>query len=569
MKVAYQIPKLGLKDGRLLLRCPYEDRELAKAVAGAKWDPMAKGWSYVTRPEVLADLKRLFPALMIDPEASEAVRRVSEQEATAQAVKEITDDEDLDVELPVRIKPFLHQKKAFKIGITLPSVALLMEMGTGKTLTSIAIAGHRWKYDGLRRVLVVAPLSVVPVWPREFSKYAAFPVDCRALKGTSAEKMAELAAFPPPSDALQVAVVNYESTWRIESALKRWLQGAGQGGAMIIADESQRIKTPGAAQSKAMHRLGALAAYRLILTGTPVTNSPVDFFSQYKFLDPTIFGTSFTAFKARYCDMMAFEGQNGAFKKIIGYRNLDELVRKAHSIAFRVTKAEALDLPEEIIQQRLVELEPKTMRLYSELRREAIAELENGVVTAQNVLTKLLRLSQLTGGFLTDETGRTHSVGDEKMRAFEETLDDLLDAGKKVVVFARFIPEIRTICTALEKRGIQYRYITGEVDQSARGEAVQAFQTDPEVRVFVAQIQTAGLGITLTAADTAIFYSMDFSLANYEQAKARIHRVGQRNTVTHIHLIAAGTVDEKIFEALREKKNLADLVVDRWRELLK
>lgn len=569
MQAAYQIPRLGLKDGRLLLRCPYADRELAKAVSGAKWDPVAKGWSYAVRPEVLADLRRMFPTLQVDAEAAEAVQRVAEREQTARAVKEMADDEDLNVDLPIRVRPFSHQKKAFAIGITLPNVALLMEMGTGKTLTSIAIAGHRWKYDGLRRVLVVAPLSVVPVWPREFAEYAAFPVDCRPLKGTSAEKAAALAAFPPPGDALQVAVVNYESTWRIEADLKRWLQGAGRGGSMIIADESQRIKSPGAAQSKAMHRLGAVASYRLILTGTPVTNSPVDFFSQYKFLQPDIFGTSFTAFKARYCDMMAFEGQNGAFKKIIGYRNLNELVRKAHSIAFRVTKAEALDLPEETIQPRFVELDPRTMRLYNELRREAIAELENGIVTAQNVLTKLLRLSQLTGGFLTDETGRTHSIGDEKMRAFEETLDDLLDAGKKVVVFARFIPEIRTICTALEKRGIQYRYITGEVDQSARGEAVQAFQTDPEVRVFVAQIQTAGLGITLTAADTAIFYSMDFSLANYDQAKARIHRVGQRNTVTHIHLIAAGTVDEKIFEALREKKNLADLVVDRWREFLR
>jgi len=247
---------------------------------------------------------------------------------------------------------------------------------------------------------------------------------------------------------------------------------------------------------------------------------------------------------------------------------MHELVQKAHSIAFRVTKAEALDLPEETTQPRYVELEPKTLRIYNELKREAIAELESGIVTAQNVLTKLLRLSQVTGGFVTDVDGQVQQVGGEKMRAFEETLDDLLNAGKKVVVFARFIPEIRAICKALEKRGLQYRYITGEVSQAERGEAVQAFQTMPEVKVFVAQIQTAGLGITLTAADTAIFYSMDFSLANHEQAKARIHRIGQRHPVTYIYLLTAGTVDEKIFEALREKKNVADLIVDRWREFL-
>lgn len=561
MRCSSMLPTVTLQGDRLLLRCAYEDRELAKHIPGYRWDKTEKAWSYPVRPEVIADIRRLFPHTRFEPEVIAAVERIARRE---QAARELKDQAvALDVDMPIKVKPFEHQKKAFAIGITLPHFAALMEMGTGKTLTAIAIAGHRLKYDGLRRVLVVAPLSVVPVWPREFAEYAAFPVDCRALKGTSTEKAATLAAFPPPGDALQVAVINYESTWRIEAALKRWLQEAGRGGAMIIADESQRIKTPGAAQSKAMHRLGQIAAYRLILTGTPVTQAPTDFFSQYKFLDPAIFGTSFTAFRARYCVMGGFEN-----RQIVSYKNMHELVQKAHSIAFRVTKAEALDLPEETIQPRFVELDPRTMRLYNELKREAIAELEKGVVTAQNVLTKLLRLSQVTGGFVTDVDGQVQQVGGEKMRAFEETLDDLLDAGKKVVVFARFIPEIRAICKALEKRGLQYRYITGEVSQTERGEAVQAFQTMPEVRVIVCQIQTAGLGITLTAADTAIFYSMDFSLANYEQAKARIHRVGQRNTVTHIHLIAAGTVDEKIFEALREKKNIAELVVDRWREFI-
>jgi len=564
MTTTLQIPTVSIKDHRLILRCPYEDRELAKHIPGYKWDSAEKAWTYPVRPEVVKDIRRLFPTVSIDAEVVRAVQCIEEREQEAQRIK--ISDNVPDVEMPILVKPFDHQKRAFAIGITLPNFAALMEMGCGKTLTAIAIAGHRYKYDGLRRVLVVAPLSVVPVWPKEFKQYAAFPTEVIALQGTSKDKAETLKKWPPPGDKLQVAVINYESTWRVEKELAAWIRGG-----MIICDESQRIKTPGAAQSKCLHRLGQLAAYRMILTGTPVTQSPLDFYSQYKFLQPEIFGGSFTAFRARYAQMVPLDKSRPMQgpKKIVGYQRLDELVKKAHSIAFRVTKAEALDLPNEIIQPHYVELEKDARHVYNELRKEAIAELSGGTVTAANVLTKLLRLSQVTGGFVTDENGFVHRVGSEKMNAFDELLSDLLDAGKKVVVFARFIPEINEIGKLLEKRGIEYRVITGDVKQADRGQAVQDFQTNPEVKVFVAQIQTAGLGITLTAADTAIFYSMDFSLANHEQAKARIHRIGQKYPVTYIYLLAQGTVDEHIYDALREKKNVADLVVDRWREFMK
>jgi SNF2 family DNA or RNA helicase len=565
LATALHLPRLNYIDGRIALRCPFQDKDLAKSIAGARWNPDAKCWTYPVRPEVLADLRRLFPHMIVEADAEQALQHVIEREREARRIKDIEDDSELEnLQLPVKVKPFLHQKKAFKIGITLPNFAALMEMGTGKTLTSIAIAGHRFLYDGVRRLLVVAPLSVVPVWPKEFTEFAAYPTRVVALSGTSSQKAEQLRRFPKIGDELQVAVVNYESAWRIEENLKIWLRAAGAGGSMIIADESQRIKTPSATQSKAMHRLGAIASYKIILTGTPVTQSPLDFFSQYKFLDPSIFGTNYTAFKARYAIMGGFEN-----RQIIGYQMMHELVAKAHSIAYRVTKAEAIDLPEETTRVIPITLGSRSLAVYNEIKRDKIAELSGGTVTAANVLTALLRLSQVAGGYVTDENGRVHQVGSEKLDVFDDLMTDLIDAGKKVVVFARFIPEIRAICDLLEKRGIQHRYITGEVSQADRGAAVQTFQMDPDVKVFVAQIQTAGLGITLTAADTAIFYSMDFSLANHEQAKARVHRIGQKFPVTYIYLLAAGTVDEQIYQALQDKKNIADTVVDRWREFIK
>src|SRR5690606_36636351 len=212
--------------------------------------------------------------------------------------------------------------------------------------------------------------------------------------------------------------------------------------------------------------------------------------------------------KARYAVEQPIGNSGG--KRVVGYKNMAELVQKAHSIAFRVTKAEALDLPEQVDQVLYATLEPEAQRLYNQMARESVAELsQERVITAANVLARLLRLSQISGGFV-GEGGEVQQVSKAKMSLLEEVLDDLLTAGKKVVILARFIPEIRAILADLERRPIDYAWITGEVSQSERGQAVERFQTDDNCRVFVAQLQTAGLGITLTAADTAIFYSLDY-----------------------------------------------------------
>ena len=441
----------------------------------------------------------------------------------------------------------------------------LFEMGCGKTLTAIAVAGAGYQMGHVKRVLIIAPTSVVAVWPKEFEEYAAFPYTIRTLLGTKEKRLKELrdlVRFPYPH--LKVAVINYESTWRegIFEALEDYDAD------LIIADESQRIKTPDASQSKAIHRLGDKARYKMILSGTPIQNEAVDIWSQYRFLSMRVFGDNFYAFRNRYCNMGGFGN-----KKVVGYKNMDELIRKEHSVAYRVTKEEALDLPEQTFVNRYVALNQTERALYDRLRRDSYAELEDGgKVTATTVLTKLLRLQQLTGGFLVEDDavkGRLVSRG--KFDALADILQDYVVEGKKkLVIFARFISEIHEIESLCEKTlakaGMNAVAIYGEIRKEDRGGIVQRFQTDPDTTVFIGQIDTAGTGITLTAADTCVYYSVNFNFATYDQSKSRIHRIGQRNRCTYIHLIAENTVDRMILDALRRKQDLAKAVVDKWRD---
>lgn len=406
-------------------------------------------------------------------------------------------------------------------------------------------------------MLVFAPASVVPVWPKEFDEYADFPYQVVPLEGPGAKRKKTLAALRPDASRMQVVVTNYEASWRLLPELVAWRPD------MVICDESQRIKAPGSQQSKAVRKIGSVAKFRLILTGTPVSNSPLDFWAQYAFLDPTIFGTSFYPFRAKYAIMGGYQNH-----QVLGYRNLPELVKKAHSIAFRVTKDEALDLPEFTDQSLYCELEPDTMRAYKSMVKDSVAEISaSSEITAANVLSRLLRLSQMAGGFVNDEDGKVHKVSSAKLNLLDECLDDLLAVeGKKVVIFARFIPEMAAIEELVKGKGVGYCRIAGDVQMAQRGEEVKRFQTDPAARVFIAQIASAGLGITLTAADTAIFYSLDYSFANYDQCRCRTHRLGQKNKCTYIHLVAVGTVDTKVMAALKEKRSVATQVVDDWRK---
>lgn len=438
----------------------------------------------------------------------------------------------------------------------------LFEMGCGKTLTAIATLGTVYKLGNIEKVLIIAPTSVCSVWPKEFEDYADFKSVLKVLLGDKNKRLKALSDLENfPFKALKVAVINYESTWREEifEALYKWNAD------MIICDESQRIKTHDAEQSKAVHKLGDQARYKLILSGTPVQNNAIDLYSQYRFLDPTVFGTNFYQFRNRYAIMGGFNRH-----QIVGYRDLDQLIQKEHSIAYRVTKNEALGLPEQTFLERRIIMSAKEKNIYDRIRRESFTELDDRgqvTVTTTTVLTKLLRLQQFTGGFLiADGQDKVELVSKGKLNALEEIIDDyVVDARKKLVIFARFRPEIDLIGQMLKKKKIRYGEIYGDVKLEARGDIVKDFQTNKDTKVFLAQIDTAGLGITLTAADTCVYYSVNFNYAAYSQSLARIHRIGQKNTCTYIHLITEGTVDETILKALAKKEDLAKTIVDEWR----
>lgn len=442
---------------------------------------------------------------------------------------------------------------------------LLFEMGCGKTLTAIAITGAAYQMGKVKRVLIVAPTSVCAVWPKEFQDYAAFPYTIKTMLGDKKKRLKELddlIKFPYPH--LKVAVINYESTWRdgLYEALEDYDAD------LIIADESQRIKTHDSEQSKAMHRLGDKARYKMILSGTPVQNEAVDIFSQYRFLDPTIFGQNFYVFRNRYAVMGGFNR-----KQIVAYRDLDQLIKKEHSIAYRVTKDEALDLPEQTFENRYITLSPKERNIYDRLRRDSYAELaDGGTITATTVLTKLLRLQQFTGGFLVeDDAAKPQLVSTGKLDALSDILQDYVVEGKKkLVIFARFLPEVHEIerlCDKiLGKQGMRSVAIYGEIKKEDRGGIVQQFQTDPQTMVFIGQIDTAGTGITLTAADTVVYYSVNFNYATYSQSLSRIHRIGQRHPCTYIHLVVEHSVDSQLLTSLSKKEDLAKTVVDDWRQ---
>ena len=434
-----------------------------------------------------------------------------------------------------------HQREALSFVKDKPGSMLSMEMGTGKTKVAIDLMDTH----DYRRVLIVCPLSVVAgVWPGEFAKHSPAPWTVLPLaRGNVKDKQTQAEAALLKSERAAV-VINYESVWR--EPFGSWARKHPWD--LLVLDESHRIKSPGGVASRYCSRLSDRVPQRLALTGTPMAHSPLDIYAQYRALEKSIYGTSYFRFKSRYAVMGGWNNQ-----EIMGYQHQEEFQEKLYSIAYRVEAADVLDLPPLLTVTRMCELGPKARKLYRTLERDFIADLEEGRITAVNALSQLLRLQQVTSGYARTEDGRDVEVDTTKADLLADLLEDM---GKEpVVVFARFKHDLEVVHRVARKLGRPSYEISG-----ARKELSLWNEWGG---VLAVQIQSGGLGIDLTKARYAVYYSLGFSLGDYLQSQARLHRHGQKRPVEIIHLIAKATVDEAIMAALAAREQVIESIMQR------
>jgi hypothetical protein len=450
-------------------------------------------------------------------------------------------------------EPFEHQRKAFYMSRDKENFALLMEQGTGKSKVIIDTAAYLYANNKITAMIIIAPNGVhrnwlknevpfhLPEWcPRKTAYYYA---------GMKKGDKKEWDKVCSSDEALKIFAFNVEGF--VSKTAQKFISNIMMSNdVLLVVDESSRIKRPGAKRTQFITKIGKSAKYRRILTGTPVTKGPEDVYSQFRFLDPYVLGyDSFYSFRARYCVMGGFEG-----RQIVGYDNVGELVKSIEGHSYRILKKDCLDLPDKIYQRAYVDLSEAQRKLYNALKEEFVAEYQDSTIDAPEAITRLLRLQQITCGWFPSED--PVKIDDKNPRL--ELLKDILsDIDGKVIIWARFRADLRAIEEALGPLCVTYH---GGVSTDDRVHAVEAFQKDPKIRYFVGQPQSGGLGLTLTAATYAIYYSNSFDLETRLQSEDRCHRIGTTSNVTYIDIEATKTVDGKIIKALRNKKNLADII---------
>ncbi len=463
--------------------------------------------------------------------------------------------------------PYEHQLKCLEKSWSKNYFALFMDMGTGKSKVLIDTTAMLYDNGKIQGALIVAPKGVYRNWlikelPQHMPDHIQYT--CVAWSPEQTKKKAEeLQTLFSTEERLKVLVMNVEafSTKRGATFAQDFVRSFG-GECMVAVDESTTIKNRSAARTKALTKVADLADYRRVLTGSPVTKSPLDLYSQCEFLKKNALGhSSFWSFQGRYCKLVRRTMGAHSFNQIVGYQNLDELNGIIEPFSFRVRKEDCLDLPDKVYLRREVELTPEQKQVYETMKRAAIAELEGSVISASTVLTQLLRLQQICSGFVNTDDGTFKELPSNKL---QELMDVVEETDGKIIIWANFTHNIKAIAEALAKEYGPDSVATyyGDTATEERQRIVTRFQ-DPAspLRFFVGQPRTGGYGLTLTEARTVIYYSNGFDLEVRLQSEDRAHRIGQRSNVTYVDIVVPGTVDEKILIALRSKINIATQVM--------
>ena len=466
---------------------------------------------------------------------------------------------------PFKNKPFVHQAAYLERFWEHPQAALFAEMGTGKSFMLINNAAMLYDKGEINAMLIVAPKGVYRNWysseiPKHMPEHISYKMACWNASPRKAEKQ-EMEDMLASVDDLRILIMNVEafSTEKGQQFAKMFLRITES---FMAIDESTTIKNHTAKRTKAIVKIGKEAVFRRIATGSPVTKSPLDLYSQCDFLgEECLNHTSFYTFQARYAVLVERKMPTHTFKQVVGYRHLDELKDKLDRFAFRVTKDECLDLPDKIYLRRDVELTDEQKKAYEQMKLMALSVLNEGLVSTTNALTQLLRLHQIVCGYVKLDDGQEIALPNNRL---PELMDLLAESSGKVIIWANYRKNIEDIKLAIQKEYGMTSVATyyGDTKTEDRQKIVEEF-SDPksELRFFVGNPTTGGYGLTLVSSHTVVYYSNSFDLEKRLQSEDRAHRIGQTEKVTYIDLIAPKTVDEHIVKALRNKIDIASAVL--------
>ena len=464
-----------------------------------------------------------------------------------------------------KTEPYAHQIKALEMSWDRPYFAYFMEMGTGKSKVLIDNISMLYDNGKINGVLIVAPKGVVKNWYEgEIPTHLVDHIEYKSVLWQSSitqTQQKNLDSLFETGEDLHILIMNVEalSTKKGYDFAQKFLFSHR---AMMAVDESTTIKNPEAKRTKNICQLGLATKYNRILTGSPVTKSPLDLYKQCEFLSPGLLGhESYYTFRTRYAVMRTANFGGRSVQIVVGYKNLDELSEKLKAFSYRVLKDECLDLPKKTFMKRTVSLTSDQMKVYKEMSKLALASFNGKMMTTATVLTQLMRLQQITcGNFIADD-GTMHELATNRLPELMDLLDEIEG---KVVIWANFQRDVHRIIEAINKEYGPDSFVDyyGLTPQEDRQKNIKKFQ-DPnsKVKFFIGTTQTGGYGITLTAASTMIYYSNGYDLEKRQQSEARIDRIGQERPMTYIDIICENTVDTRIVKALRKKVNIATQIM--------
>ena len=457
---------------------------------------------------------------------------------------------------PYKTKPYEHQRNALNESAEKNNWAYFMEMGTGKTKVTIDNIAYLYLQRKINTVLIIAPKSVYTNWQLEIETHMPQVLKYNIYRW-NLDKPKDYFKLNESKD-LKIFLINVEalSTKRGFEACVEYLTKNKLN--FVTLDESTTIKNKGAKRTKNILKLSRLSHIKRILTGSPITKSPLDLFTQCQFLSPELLGfSSYLAFRNRYAEMTDIPVGSGRYISIPKYyKRLEELEEKMKTFATRIRKDQCLDLKPKVRSKRYIELEGEGKKIYEKLKTHALAIVEDSTVSFSNKLTEIIKLHQVCNGFTKNDDGVILQLHKSKLNALDEIIQE---TDGKIIIWANYLYNIHEIKNFLiDKYGPDSTVsIYGDVNVEDRQEAVKRIQEDDKTKFLVANPTTGGFGLTLTACNTVIYFSNNYNLEVRMQSEDRAHRLGQKGTVVYIDIVAKGTLDEAIMKSLTNKGKIA------------